>query len=240
MKFKNEKLVKLLKLIEEISNQQDFKWFKDELTNMLNVTMLTREDDSLSVEPFLRLQRKIFRTKGLEFYKNVAEDNLRIQLTKDFQEMLWYKVLNQVDRQYLFTYYQIENMINFFITKNLAHEKIRNNSNNYVIEFSEKFIVTSYNYFFSKNGDPIDVTKISSIYAKIAFWAIETNNKSWILDKSRKFHLDNVVQIRNLKGHRNSQGDNPFVLANIEKIKKGDDSNYGFLIAILSRIKSTL
>jgi hypothetical protein len=240
MSYKKENLTKLLKLIEEVSNQPTNEWFKDEIKIILNVSSLTKEDDSLSIESFLRLQRKIFRTKGMEFYKNIAEDNLRIELIKDFQEMLWYKVLNQVDRQYLFTYYQIENMINFFITKNLAHEKISSNPNSYVIEFTDKFIVKSHNYFFSKNAEPIDVIKISSIYAKIVFWAIETNNNSWILDKSRKFHLDNLVQIRNMKSHRNSQGDNTFVLTNIENIKKGDDSNYSFLISILSKIKNTL
>lgn len=240
MNYKKENLIKLLKLVEEISKQPGNEWFKDELTSRLDATSLSTDDDSLSVEPFFRLQRKIFKTKGLEFYKNITDDKLRIELTKDFQEMLWYKVLNQIDRQYLFTYYQIENMINFFITKNLAHEKIKNNPNNYVIEFTDKFVVKSYNYFFSKNTEPIDVIKISSIYAKIVFWSIETNNKSWIHDKSRKFHFDNIVQIRNMKSHRNSQVDNSFILANIESIKKGDDSNYSFLIAILTRIKNTL
>lgn len=240
MKYNKEKLLKLLKLVEEISNQPGNEWFKNELTIRLDATRLTKEKDSLSIEPFLRLQRKIFRTKGLEFYKNITEDGLRIELIKDFQEMLWYKLLNQIDRQYLFTYYQIENMINFFIIKNLAHEKIKKNPNNYKIEFTEWFTVNSYSYFFSTNSDPIDVIKISSIYAKIVFWAIESGNKSWILDKTRKFHFDNVVQIRNMKSHRNSQGDNTYLLRHIQSIKIGDDSNYSFLIAILSRIKNTI
>src|SRR5665647_523446 len=120
MKYKKENLLKLLRLIEEISNFHGNDWFKEELANKLKDTSLIDEENSLSVESFLRLQRKIFRTKALEFYKNIEDDSLRVELTKDFQEMLWYKVLNQIDRQYLFTYYQIENMINFFITKTLA------------------------------------------------------------------------------------------------------------------------
>jgi hypothetical protein len=43
-----------------------------------------------------------------------------------------------------------------------------------------------------------------------------------------------------MKSHRNSQGDNAFILAKIESIKKGDDSNYSFLATILSRIKNSL
>lgn len=234
-----ENLIKLLKLVIEISKEPENDWFKELLKEKFDTSAIHREGDSLSADSFLRLQRKIFRTKALEFYKNIKEHNLRIELVKDFQEMLWYKVLNQVDNQYLFTYYQIENMINFFISKNSAHEKIKENPSHYVIEFSEKFIVKAYDYFY-KSAKPIDVIKISSIYAKIVFWVVETDNKSWFLDKSRKFHFNNLVQIRNMKSHRNSHGDNSFVLSNIESIKKSDDSNYSFLSAILSRIKNTL
>ena len=240
MKYQKSSLIQLLKLVKEIVSERGNEWFKDSLYQELYSTGLDYGNNSPSAESFLRLQRKIIRVKALEFYKNIESTKLRAELVKDFQEMQWYKLLNQVEKQYLFTCYQVENMINYFISNNQAHEKIKSRPEFYSIEFSEKFITKSYSYFFSKSGDPIEISKINSLYAKLVFWAIETNNKLWIMDKSRKYHLDHMINIRNMISHRNSQSDYSQLLKYIDNIKRGDDTSYGFLVSIMTRIKNTL
>lgn len=60
------------------------------------------------------------------------------------------------------------------------------------------------------------------------------------MDKSRKYHLDHMINIRNMISHRNSQSDYSQLLKYIDNIKRGDDTSYGFLVSIMTRIKNTL
>jgi hypothetical protein len=239
MKYKKESLEKLLLLIDIISKGEGNEWFNEILQDRFQIYNTQKSDNFITAESFIRLQRKIIKTKAIEYYKSIEDLKLQNELIKDFQEMLWFKVLNQIDKQYLFTYYQIENMINHFIIKNKAHDKIKVDSNRHTIKFTDKFEVKSALYFF-KDSKPIEIDKISSIWAKLVFWAVETKNESWIKDKSIKYHLDNIINIRNMKSHRNSNGEYGIQLSYIEQIKKGDDSNYSYLLSILYKLKMSI
>jgi hypothetical protein len=110
----------------------------------------------------------------------------------------------------------------------------------YVMEFNEGFVVVASASFFTKECYPIALNKVNSIYAKIVFWAVETGNKSWCLDKTRKYYLDYMINMRNMKSHRNSDKNYGYLLAHIDDVRKGDDANYSYQLSILTRIRNSI
>jgi hypothetical protein len=240
MTYNKDTLIKLINLVKEIAKDPNNSWFRTLLVEEFSQDMTVGEMEPSSTEAFIRLQKKIFRKKAFEYYKNINDSKLKGELVRDHQEMLWHKVLNQVDKQYLFAYYQLENMLNYYVLSNDVYVKIKQSPDKYIMQFNEKFEVVPYNSFFNKESQPVELNKVSSIYAKLAFWAVETGNKSWILDNSRKYHLGNLVQIRNMKSHRNSQIDYSYLNNQIEYYKKGDDINNSYIVSILTRMKTTL
>ena len=238
MKYKKESLEKLLLLIDELFNEPENNWFKEELSKMTESPTLTLDKNELCFDSFVRLQRKMFRLKANEFYKNLTDADLQKELIKDYQEMLWFKMLNQIDRYYLFIYYQMENMLNFFILKNDAFNRIKSDPGSYQLKFTEGFIVKCYSYFFNKDGKANEINKINSVWAKLVFWSLEANEDRWIIDKKQT--LDNIINVRNLLSHKNSSQQNSFVKNQIELWKKGDDSLLSFPISVLNKLKRTV
>lgn len=237
MPYDKEKLIKLISLVKEIIEKPGNEWMKYEL-GMIHIDN-NRENWQLP-SGYINFLKKQYRLKAREFYKSISESGLKEELIKDYQEMLWYKMLNNIERQYLFAFYQIENIINYYLIKNNPFENIKNNPEKYKIKYNEKFSIETYSYFFDKNGNPREIHRIVSIPSKLAYWAVETNNVGWLLDKPIKFHMDILVKIRNSVSHRNYMEDNESLRIYIEEFKRGDDSNHGYIIRIIKKIKSSI
>ncbi len=239
MSYSKENLEKLTAFIEELIADPENRSWAETLREKIDSSNVNALAGTLAFDEFVRLQKKIFRLKSKEFYKEITDIELKAELERDYQEMLWWRMLNNVERQYLYSFFQIENMLNYYIVKNDAFKRIQKNKEKYIIDFDEKFSVNAYTYFFY-NNTPKEISKINSIYAKLAFWGIETNNKGWLMDKTRKDTIDQIVQIRNKASHRHSMDSNKYLLALVERFKSGDDSNQSFITNVLRKIRDSV
>lgn len=242
MATNKDQLLQLIEFVQEISSQPGNEWFLDEL---LNKTLINNKDyfgqDDHSAGSFIKLQRQIFKNKAAEFYRGVKNQDLKNELVKDYVEMLWYRMVNVVDRYFLFLYYQAENMLNYYILTSDAFNKIATQSDKYKIAFNEKFVVACKDNFFKSNS-PISLSKINSIWAKLVYWAIDSNNTTWLL--KNKPMIDTLINSRNLTSHRNSQQSNEttFLITRnqIKNYKKGDEIYVSYPVHLLKLLRSTI
>lgn len=239
MGHSKEDLLKLAKFVNEIANEPGNEWFINEIqqTGHINKRISINKSE-LSFEAFVRLQKSIFKKKAMEFYKYIPNESLKNELIKDFIEMSWYKMLNVIERYFLFAYYQMENMLNYYLLVNDCYTKISSNKSKYNMPLTDKFVVDCYGYFFDNKGAKIELSKVKSIWAKLLFWAIEEASYDWF--KSNKSNFDNLVNLRNFESHRNSADINQYAIKQVNNFKIGDDSNLSYTISILKRIKSTI
>jgi len=237
MIYDKEQLKELLKFIDDLIVDPENEWFAEDLRSKFEGDNINIASSTISFDEFVKFQRKIFKVKAREFYKSIQDIQLKSELERDFQEMMWWRLMNNIERQYLFAYYQIENILNHYILERNAFEKIKINSEKYVVKFSDSFEVRCMSYFFSKDS-PNDIEKISSIQAKIAFWCVEEFVKDWVVKNNSI--IINLVQIRNLLSHRNSKANKIKILIKVEDMKKSDDSYFGFLMNFLRKIRDTV
>ncbi|MEP6262745.1 MAG: hypothetical protein ABJ092_14310 [Gillisia sp.] len=150
--------------------------------------------------------------------------------------MQWYQTTHDVERFLLFTFYQMENLLNYYCTSNNAFDKIKANPTKYDHSYSDKFIVScSRNFAGAKN-----IEKVNSIWAKFTFWLIESNKIKWYTPQ-RSSNVWDLVNIRNKISHRSSQSlPSPNVEEQIEKLHKEDFSRLGFYIGVLKEIRDSL
>lgn len=229
---KKENLEQLLDFIEEICNKDEFQWFKISLLNNLST------DNGFENFPeFIKYQKKQFKLKANIFYKNITDSKLKNQLVNDYIEMSWYQSINRTERFLLFVFYQVENLLNYYIKKSNAHIKIKSNRSKYFIEYSKSFKVDSYKSFINYKGENISINKIN-IWAKITYWVIDSNSIVW--EKSNHSTISNLINVRNNQSHRNSQNENK----NVDNIllfhKKADFSSLGFYIQVIKKIYETI
>jgi len=235
MKFNEEHLGALLEFLDDILVHPENNWFKEELLKILTWEGIAPDGRNVYFTGFIKNLRANYIDKSKYFYRNVKNKKLRSELERDFQEMLWWKMMNNVKRQYSFAFYQMENMLNYFISNSNALEKVIKDPKRFTLKFNEKFIV--------RCGDDIktnDITKVKSIYTKIVIWAYEKDKVDWLLTFPNKYNIDNIVNIRNLNSHQNSQKDSPYYDNLVKEFKHGDETNHGYVINILNEFKETV
>jgi len=231
-KHKKESLEKLLPIIYEICESPENSWFKDALYKKLNVE---RSNPYMMAFPgYFALLKKQFKIKANKFYSPITNKKLKSELIEDCIKMFWYQVNNDIEQLFVFAFFQMENLLNHYITITKAHEKILLNQNYYTHKFSDTFVVNCHKSFFSVKGDKYDLKKIS-IWAKIIYWVYDTNNLSLLTSNN----FSNLVNIRNSTNHRNSNiayEVNPTV----EFLKNSDYSSFGYYINILKEISKSI
>lgn len=242
MDEKNKNLQNLLKLVKELSSKDDLEWFKNDL--ILHFSSSTKPTDSTDNKSlknnfkfndfpsFLRFQKKNFRLKGKTFYVNIKEIELKNQLINDFVEMNWFLNMNDIDRFMLFTFYQFENLLNYYCTKSNCFEKIEKNKNFFIESFAENFVVICSDNFFYKT-ECKSIEKVS-IWAKLVFWFKDSNNDEW--EEGNHTNISNLIFIRNKNAHRQPKYSNEKVINTISRLEKQDISKFSFYINILSHI----
>jgi hypothetical protein len=226
-KHKKENLEKLLKLIGEISNDPDNFWFKEELGNTYN-----KEYAFENFPEFIKFQKKQFKIKGNNFYKNITNNELKKSLINDYVEMCWYQSINNIERFALFCFYQMENLLNYYCVSSNSFSKINSNPKKYTIDFGYKFVIDCQKGFLNF-GVKGKIEKVS-IWAKIVFWMIDSNSEVW--EKSNHQNISNLINIRNNESHRNSLNNNKNVSKTVDFLKVSDFSNLGYYIKILKEI----
>lgn len=233
MSYNKESLQKLLLLISDISDDPQNTWFKEELNRKYGSAIAPAFDD---FPTFLKHLKRNYRLKAKEFYKNINDKDLKNELIKDNVEMQWYQTTHDVERFLLFSYYQVENLLNYYCTISGSFAKIKNNPSFYEHSYSEKFHVSCSKYFSGTKN----IERVNSIWAKITFWLIDANRYKWYA-KGRNSNFWDLINVRNKVSHRNSQSTpNEKVENQLEILNKEDFSRLGFYIAILKEIRDSL
>lgn len=225
-----ESLEKLLRLIDELCACEENQWFKEALSSKFG-----GKNGFENFPAFLKHQKNQFKIKGRSFYAAIADEKLKKELVDDYIEMSWYQSVNNLNRFMLYVFYQMENLLNYYISISNAFEKIDTNKNYYIHKYPPKFTVIVYDSFFYKNEEKS--IKDISIWSKLTFWMIDSNNKDW--EKMNHRNINNLISTRNAISHRNSNSNNKYVDDTIDALKKSDFSSLSFYFNVLKKILET-
>lgn len=237
MRTKEDSLTKLLLLIEEICDDPANSWFREELAQKIGVAA---EPSFKDFPTFLKHLKKNYKIKAKEFYRNIHNKKLKNELIKDNVEMQWYQATHNVERFLLYTFYQIENLLNYYCIETNSFEKIEKNKNHYQHSFGSNFTVICYDNFFSKKtGDPHPIEKVNSVYAKITYWLKHSNRVAWY--SSSSYNMSNLIKVRNKNSHRSSSSQpDENILKTLDILKKQDFSSLSFYINIVKEIVKSI
>lgn len=225
-----ENLIKLLDLIEKLSQKEENKWFKDELSNRF-----IKKPNIESFPEYFKAQKLQYRLKGRNFYSKINDKKLSTELINDFIEMSWYQSVNNIDRFLLFVFYQMENLINYYCKVSNVFEKLKLNKDCYTHSYNERFTIIPYDSFYFK-GVQKPLEKIN-IWAKLTYWMCDSKSIDWEL--KNHFNISNLINIRNKNSHRSSELINEDLLSLINSIKKSDITAFSFYVNILKHILKT-
>ncbi len=229
-KYSKESLEKLLILIREICADDANEWFKNLLYTPSNDE--SQRNDFASILRHIKRQHKV---KANTFYDKIVDKKLKAQLVSDYIEMLWYQNLNNIERFMIFVFYQMENLLNHYCKVNDCYKTIQSDKSSFRIEFNPKFIVSCHNSFFDERGEK-SIEKVS-IWAKLVFWTIHSNNVQW--ESTNHQNFQNLINIRNQNSHRYSALDYAYNLTTITTLTKADFSSLGFYTALLKKISES-
>lgn len=228
-----EEIKKLLRLFGQKLQRPENKWMLEEISHYFS---------PLTWDAFVRLQRNNAKKKARQYYKDIKHEALRRELINDHALMLWYKSINELEHFFVHANYQIENMLNYYISKTNAYRKIDNNARYYLRTIHSpmsnyKIDIDCLIYFFNKNDkSPNLPSNINSLWAKLLYWSLDNfGNHDFI---SKQFSsLDAIIKIRNECNH-----------ANYERAKSTcnywynleDDSQLAFIQLILKTIRNSI
>lgn len=235
MNYKKDSLEKLLLLIDDVLSKPENEWFRQELAKRF-----TKNESILGFPEFAKLLRKNFKKKAKKIYSDFNDENLRQTLIKDNIEMQWYLVLNDPGRFLLFLYYQIELLLNKYCIDYKSYEKINSEKNRYYYKFSDRFEVVCFDNFYFKDQNGLvrqkPFEKINSIWAKLIFFVVDSNNVEWLVQNKSNF--DTLFNIRNKMSHRGLEIENEsdYYYQKLKKLSILDISAYSFYTNLITKI----
>jgi hypothetical protein len=237
MPYKKENLEKLLVLIKQICDEKDNDWFKEKLIGQLIINSPENKNEtSNGFESYFKLLKKQFRIKANKFYENITDKQLKAQLVNDCVQMYWYQVNNDVNQLFVYAFFQMENMLNYYATHSNCYEKIKSNKNYYTHVFNENFIVSCKSSFLDSEDNHKPIIKIN-IWGKLIFWAYDTNNIEYLKNQNNNF--SNLINIRNSFIHKMTQ-EHKMENYSLDYVRYNDFSGFGFYTNILKEIMKTL
>lgn len=235
MKYKKESLEKLLFLIEEICLDKENDWFSKKLVeNLLGNRNYSVFNETADLPSFFRLLKKHFKIKAFHFYSNIYDEKLRSELTKDCVKMYWYQINNDVESMFIHAYFQMENMLNYYVSNTDAYQRILNNPTKYIYN-NRNFTVDCYTNFFYNDVEKPLVN--ISIWSKLAYWAMDSNKYDFLLKNHKNFSI--LINIRNDNIHKSSTFERKTDSFLID-FKKFDYSAFSYYINAIKTIASTL
>jgi len=191
-KYSKESLEKLLLLIDEISSQEEYLWFRDKIQNkFINKSNL----NSTEIVNKLNAIQKYLMIEGVEVidYSEIKNENVKNQLFRDCLEMSKYrlgKINNTInfDEYCRYAHMQAEEMVNYFY-----NEKFYGNT-----EYIKEFILKHYPTYKFKEV----IISLSEITYSLKLNAFI---KEYNLEKGpMKSTLEFISNLRNELSHRNS------------------------------------
>ena len=235
-----EHLEKLLQFLDSLMKEPGNEWFVDELSKKIikQHPIFESNIDKDSFNTLLSLQHSKIRRKARAYYKEIKDVKLREQLVNDHAMMIWYKSIYDVEKYFVHVNYQIENMLNYYLAHTDFHSKVQASPTSYdkeiqVVKKTKNIKV--YSYAFTDKGFPISIEKIPSLWAKLLYWAIDTNNLQFLCDHSGNFNA--IIDIRNQTNH--SYYGREIYSAKYWKDQE-DDMNYAFIGGIVKHIRNTI
>jgi hypothetical protein len=236
MKYKKESLDKLLQLINQICQDDENTWFREQLVELLlKPPLMFSELEKDGFGSFFKLLKKQFKIKATYLYRNIPEKKLKSELIIDCTKMYWFQVNNDIQGMFIQAFYQMENMLNYYLINSNAFDKIIKSPSHYEYHYSDKFSVICKHGFFSSDKF-VPIEKVT-IWSKIVYWSVESENSDFLKNQHRNF--SNLVNVRNDYIHKNSitPKKSEFV---VSKFTFDDYSAFGFVINILKQIVGTL
>lgn len=237
-----EHLEKLLQFLDSLIKEPGNEWFVDELSKKIIKQHPNVESniDKDSFNTLLSLQHSKIRRKARAYYKDIKDVKLRNQLVNDHAMMIWYKSIYEVEKYFVHVNYQIENMLNYYLAHTNFHSKVLASPTSYdkeIINQVTKFRmnVKVYSYAFTEKRISISIEKIPSLWAKLLYWAIDTNNFQFLCDQAG--NLNAIISIRNQTNH--SYYGRQISSAKYWK-EQEDDMNYAFIGAIVKHIRNSI
>ena len=236
-----EQLEKLLQFLDSLMKEPGNEWFVDELSKKIikQHPIFESNIDKDSFNTLLSLQHSKIRRKARAYYKEIKDVKLREQLVNDHAMMIWYKSIYEVEKYFVHVNYQIENMLNYYLAHTDFHSKVQASPTSYnkVISISTnyKIEIDVYSYAFKNNETPISIEKISSLWAKLLYWAVNSKNFDFLTNQAG--NLNAIISIRNQTNHSYYGRQNN--AATYWKDQE-DDMNYAFIGGIVKHIRNTI
>lgn len=203
------------------------------------VNVVSSESDSFSSA--MRLQHQRCRSKSRYYYRDITDDSLRKDLINYYAKMLWYKSIFEVGPYFVHVNYQVENMLNHYLSHTDFHKKVAAEPIKYCkkIEINPQYTISidAYSYAFDKNkgNSPVDPSRINSLWVKLLYWAVDTEQVE-IMEKY-KTYLNAIVSVRNEVNHANSASQK-------KSLKYWQDQEDGmqlaFVEAVIKQIRNSI
>ena len=223
----DEKLEQVLHQVERLCEQDSE--FKEALKEKLGA----------SLSSAIRLQHERCMIKARDYYMRISDLELRGDLVKNYAKMLWYKSIFEIGQYFVQVNYQVENMMNFYLRNTDFHNKVKNMPARYctTVEFSPQYSITidALSYAYDKNQNLVAPEKIASLWVKIYYWAIETNQKEFF-EKNRQ-NFNNIISIRNEMNHANSSSPKSSLMY---WLKHEDNFKYGYVERIIEQMRESI
>ncbi|MGM9811012.1 MAG: hypothetical protein ACI30J_09135 [Paludibacteraceae bacterium] len=222
--------------------------FANALREKLDGTIIANHPNRCNVVPveqenfasIMRLQHENCRKKARKYYQKIKNPQLRKDLVNDYAQMLWYKSIFDIGKYFVYVNYQVENMLNYYLTLSDFHNKVAAQPRLYntKLEFSKDYTVSIdvYSYAFDRyNGNaPLPPSKMKSLWAKILFWAVDTNQLDMLQQQKNNFNA--IITIRNEESHAN------YMSKSSTKYWQNQEDGLGiaFIEAIIKQIRNTI
>ncbi|MBO5804077.1 MAG: hypothetical protein J6R25_03230 [Bacteroidales bacterium] len=196
------------------------------------------------LDTYLKLQRDKCKRKARKYYKDISNASLKTQLIEDHAKMLWYRSVDDVENYFNYVNFQIENIVNYYLSSIDFHSKILANPTDYI----HHLVVTPGKYeldidcnkdFFKTTSSGIvrlPYNKVKTLWSKIWIWAVCTGNEHLVISQAN--NIASIITIRNSNNHRDSRIPNTISADYWKNLE--DDSNYGFILMILKYFRNSI
>lgn len=231
----------LLSCINTLVQEPGCDKFVDGLKSIIVKKYPQRVSDS-DLDSYLRYQRDKFKRKARRYYQNVSNPTLKSQLIEDHARMLWYKSVDDVHNYFTYVNLQIENIVNYYLSKVDVHQALKDSPDLYKqkIDIGQKPMQINCVNDFIKCVDGKEVlvpyTSVKSLWTKVWFWAVGHKKTDWVLSQTSNF--TSIINIRNEKSHRDSQSTKPG--SSRYWMDMEDDQKYGFILKVLKCFRDSI
>jgi len=154
-KYSKESLEKLLKLIDDICKDEKYLWFKNDLQKKYSPTLSNKFDNNESISKIYEYCiKEIISKQANKFYEDFKLDEIKPKLIEDFIRMEHFRRDDNFEDFCLAMFQQIENIVTYTFNSYDVLQKLKNNSNEYLISTYnkdlKKFIRSSYGITLGK------------------------------------------------------------------------------------------